>query len=117
MVENIIRGTVKDEVERYLSPSLAQKKRRSETQMANLLDKIRKGDHSHEDKMRKVHRKWKRFCFVRNQEYIVSQKKWCLLLCLPDIRCPCRYFVKESNRCVFLLLVTMHLVRSVNTVF
>ena len=43
--------------------------------MANLLDKIRKGDHIHEDKMGKVHIKWKRFCFVRNQEYVVPQKE------------------------------------------
>ena len=74
-MENIIRRTVKDEVERHLSPSSTQKKRRSETRMANLLDKIRKGDHIYEDKMRKVHIKWKRFCFVRNQEYVVPQKK------------------------------------------
>ena len=74
-MENIIRRTVKNEVERHLSPSLLQKRRRSETRMANLLDKIRKGDQILEDKMRKVHIKWKRFCFVRNQEYVVPQKK------------------------------------------
>ena len=74
-MENIIRRTVKDEVERHLSLSSSQRKRRSETRMANLLDKIPKGDHIHEDKMRKVHIKWKRFCFVRNQEYVVPQKK------------------------------------------
>ena len=75
MMENIIRRTVKDEVERHLSPSPTQKKRRSETRMTNLLDKIRKGDHIHEDKMRKVHIKWKKFCLVRNQENVMSQKK------------------------------------------
>ena len=84
-MENIIRRTVKDEVERHLSPSSSQRKRRSETRMANLLDKIRKGDHIHEDKMRKVHIKWKRSCFVRNQEYVVPQKKGggFRIVCLP----------------------------------
>ena len=43
--------------------------------MLNLLEKIRKGDHSSEDKIRKVHTKWKRFCCVRNQEYVVPEKR------------------------------------------
>ena len=75
IIENIIRRTVKDEAERHLSPSSTQKKRKSETGLANLLDKIHKGDHIHEDKTRKVHIKRKRFCFVRNQEYVVPQNK------------------------------------------
>ena len=49
-------------------PCQHQKKKRSETRMANLLDKIRNGDHLHEDKLRKVHITWKRVCFIRNQE-------------------------------------------------
>ena len=101
MMGNIIRRTVKDEVERHLSPSSTQKKRCSETWMANLLDKIRKSYHLHKNKMRKVHIKWKWFCFVRNQEFVVPQEKWWISLGLPAIRCDCRYFVKESNRCVF----------------
>ena len=52
--------------------------------------------------MRKVHIKWKRFCIVRNQEYVVPQKRWWISLCVPAIRCECGYFVKESNRRVFL---------------
>ena len=95
MIENIIRRTVKDEVERHLSPSSTQKKR-SETRMANLLDKIRKGDHIYEDKMRKVHIKWKRFYFVRNQEYVVPQKRWRISLCLPAIRCDGRSLSKKA---------------------
>ena len=59
-MENIIRRIVKDEVDKHLSSSSTQKKRRSETRMANLLDKVLKGDHSHDEKMRKVHIKWKR---------------------------------------------------------
>ena len=43
--------------------------------MANLLDKICKGDHLYEDKMQKVHIKWKRCWFVRNREYVVPQKR------------------------------------------
>ena len=68
MMENIIGRTVKDEVERRLSPSSTPKKEKKWTRMANLLDKIRNGDHLHEDKLRKVHITWKRVCFVRNQE-------------------------------------------------
>ena len=60
MMENIIRRIVKDEVDKHLSSSSTQKKRRSETRMANLLDKVLKGDHSHDEKMRKVHIKRKR---------------------------------------------------------
>ena len=74
-MENIFRKTVKDEVKRHLSLSSTQKKRRNEIQMLNLLEKIRKGDHSSEDKIRKVHTKWKRFCCVRNQEYVVPEKR------------------------------------------
>ena len=42
-MENIIRKTVQDEVERQLAPS-STKKRKHETGMKNLLAKIRKSD-------------------------------------------------------------------------
>ena len=75
-LENIIKRTVKDKVERHLSPSPTQKKKRSETRIVYLLAKTHKGDHIHEDKMQKVCVKWKLSCFVRNQEYVVPQKRW-----------------------------------------
>ena len=50
MMENINRRTVKDKVKRHLSPSSTQNRKRSETEMANVLEKIRRGDHSNEDK-------------------------------------------------------------------
>ena len=66
MMENTNRRTVKDKVKRHLSPSSTQNRKRSETEMANVLEKIRRGDHSNEDKLWKAHIKWKRFCFVKN---------------------------------------------------
>ena len=75
-MENIIRKTVQDEVEKCLSPPSAKPSRkRSETRMANLLAKIRKRESPKESKLKKVHIKWKRFCIVRNAEYLVPQKK------------------------------------------
>ena len=75
-MENIIRKTVQEEVEKCLSPASAKPSRkRSETRMANLLAKIRKRESPKESKLKKVHIKWKRFCIVRNAEYLVPQKK------------------------------------------
>ena len=75
-MENIIRKTVQEEVEKCLSPTSAKPSRkRSETRMANLLAKIRKRESTQESKLKKVHIKWKRFCIVRNAEYLVPQKK------------------------------------------
>ena len=73
-MENIIRKTVQEEVERQLSPS-SRKKRKCETRMKNVLAKIRKNDKSVIEKMKKVHIKCKRFCLFRNEEYIVPQRK------------------------------------------
>ena len=75
-MENVIRKTVEEEVEKCLSPTSAKPSRkRSETRMANLLAKIRKRESPQESKLKKVHIKWKRFCIVRNAEYLVPQKK------------------------------------------
>ena len=81
-MENIIRKTVQEEVERQLSPS-STKKRKCETRMKNLLAKIRKSDKSVIEKMKKVHIKWKRFCLYRNEEYIVPQRKGFRYIYLP----------------------------------
>ena len=74
-MENIIRKTVQEEVERQLSPSSSAKKRKCEARMKNLLAKIRKSDKSVIEKMKKVHIKGKRFCLYRNEEYVVPQTK------------------------------------------
>ena len=53
-MENIIRKTVQEEVERQLSPSSpSTKKRKRETKMKNLLAKMRKSDKSVIEKMKK----------------------------------------------------------------
>ena len=55
-MENIIRKTVQEEVEKCLSPTSAKPSRkRSETRMANLLAKIRKRESTQECKLKKVH--------------------------------------------------------------
>ena len=55
-MENIIRKTVQEEVEKCQSPTSAKPSRkRSETRMANLLAKIRKRESTQESKLKKVH--------------------------------------------------------------
>ena len=60
-MENIIKKTVQEEVERQLSPSSSTKKRKCETRMKNLLAKILKSDKLVIEEMKKFHIKWKRF--------------------------------------------------------
>ena len=75
-MENIIRKTVQEGVEKCLSPTSAKTSRkRSETRIANLLAKIRKCESPQESKLKKVHIKWKRFCILRNAKYLVPRKK------------------------------------------
>ena len=84
--------------------------------MAYLLFKIRKGEHIHENKMRKVHIKWKTFCFVRNGEYVVPQEKgggfrFVYLPLDANVGTLSKKLID-----LFFLMVPMHLVRSKNTV-
>ena len=65
IMENIIRKTVQEEVERQFSPP-SRKERKCETRLKNLLAKLRKSDKSVIEKMKKVHSKWRRFCLYRN---------------------------------------------------
>ena len=64
--------------------------------MTNLPEKFPKGDHSNEDKREKAHIKLKTICFVRNQEHVVPQKMWWILLDLAAI-CHSTYFIKENH--------------------
>ena len=80
-MENIIRKTVQEEVEKYLSPtSVKPLHKRSETRITNLLAKIRKRELPQESKIKKVYIKWKskytKYCEKRRILGTAKERWW-----------------------------------------